>query len=64
MRYEKMMIKELIKDSKKGELTDKSYMNWGLTGIWVGLAIGRIIASILNFTYARYTIRKLKSVLN
>ena len=27
MRYEKMMIKELIKDSKKGELTDKSYMN-------------------------------------
>ena len=39
-------------------------LNWGLTGIWVGLAIGRIIASILNFTYARYTIRKLKSVLN
>ena len=38
-------------------------LNWGLTGIWVGLAIGRIIASILNFTYARYTIRKLKSVL-
>lgn len=27
MRYEKMMIKELIKDSKKGELTDKSYKN-------------------------------------
>ena len=27
MRYEKMMIKELIRDSKKGELTDKSYMN-------------------------------------
>lgn len=39
-------------------------LNWGLTGIWVGLAVGRIIASILNFTYARYTIRKLKSVLN
>ena len=39
-------------------------LNWGLTGIWVCLAIGRIIASILNFTYARYTIRKLKSVLN
>ena len=38
-------------------------LNWGLTGIWVGLAVGRIIASILNFTYARYTIRKLKSVL-
>ena len=39
-------------------------LNWGLTGIWVGLAVGRIIASILNFIYARYTIRKLKSVLN
>ena len=38
--------------------------NWGLTGIWVGLAVGRIIASILNFIYARYTINKLKTVLN
>lgn len=38
--------------------------NWGLTGIWTGLAVGRIIASILNFTYAKYTIKKLKSVLN
>ena len=38
--------------------------NWGLTGIWVGLAVGRIIASVLNFTYARYTINKLKTVLN
>ncbi|MBE6499673.1 MAG: tRNA pseudouridine(13) synthase TruD [Methanobrevibacter thaueri] len=27
MRYEKMMIRELIRDSKKGELTDKSYKN-------------------------------------
>ena len=25
MRYEKMMLRELIKDSKKGELTDKHY---------------------------------------
>ena len=39
-------------------------LNWGLMGIWIGLAVGRIIASILNFTYARYTIRKLKPVLN
>jgi putative MATE family efflux protein len=38
--------------------------NWGLTGIWTGLATGRIIASILNFTYARYTIKKLKTVMN
>ena len=27
MRYEKMMIKELIRSSKKGELTDESYKN-------------------------------------
>ena len=39
-------------------------LNWGLIGIWVGLAVGRILASILNFTYARYTIRKLKNTLN
>ena len=39
-------------------------LNMGLTGIWVGLAVGRILASILNFTYARYTIKKLKTVLN
>ena len=38
--------------------------DWGLTGIWIGLAVGRILASILNFTYARYTIKKLKTVLN
>jgi putative MATE family efflux protein len=37
---------------------------WGLTGIWTGLAVGRILASILNYAYARYTIRKLKTVLN
>lgn len=35
-------------------------LNWGLFGIWVGLAVGRILASILNFTYAKYTLRKLK----
>ena len=27
MRYEKMMVRQLIKDSKKGELDDKAYMN-------------------------------------
>ena len=37
--------------------------DWGLTGIWTGLATGRIIASILNFTYARYTIKKLKETM-
>ena len=37
---------------------------WGLIGIWTGLAIGRILASILNYSYARYTIKKLKTTLN
>ena len=37
--------------------------NWGLTGIWTGLATGRIIASIFNYIYARYTIAKLKPVM-
>ncbi|WP_458403281.1 MATE family efflux transporter [Methanobrevibacter sp.] len=35
-------------------------LNWGLVGIWIGLAVGRILASILNFCYAKYTLRKLK----
>ena len=39
-------------------------LNMGLTGIWIGLAVGRVMASILNYAYARYTIRKLKTVLN
>ena len=38
--------------------------NWGLTGIWAGLATGRMLASILNFIYAKYTLRKLKAVMN
>lgn len=37
--------------------------NMGLTGIWAGLAVGRILASILNYTYAIYTIKELKSTL-
>ncbi|WP_407409881.1 MATE family efflux transporter [Methanobrevibacter sp.] len=37
---------------------------WGLIGIWTGLAVGRILASILNYSYARYTIKKLKTTLN
>ncbi|MEE0934979.1 MAG: MATE family efflux transporter [Methanobrevibacter sp.] len=37
---------------------------WGLIGIWTGLAVGRILASILNYSYARYTIKKLETTLN
>ena len=36
------------------------YRDWGLVGIWTGLATGRILASILNFAFARYTIRKVR----
>ena len=39
-------------------------LNMGLTGIWIGLAVGRILASILNYAYARYTIKKLKTTLS
>lgn len=35
-------------------------MGWGLIGIWAGLALGRTLASILNFAFARYTIRKVR----
>ena len=35
-------------------------LGYGLTGIWIGLAVGRIIASILNYTYARVTIKRFK----
>ena len=34
-------------------------LGWGLVGIWAGLALGRVMASILNYMYARYTIGKL-----
>ena len=35
-------------------------LGWGLVGIWTGLAVGRITASILNFAFARFTIRKVR----
>ena len=35
-------------------------LGWGLVGIWTGLATGRILASILNFTFARFTIKKVR----
>lgn len=38
-------------------------LNLGLLGIWIGLALGRVLASILNFCYARYTIGKLEKTL-
>ena len=35
-------------------------LGWVLVGIWTGLATGRILASILNFAFARYTIKKVR----
>ncbi len=35
-------------------------LGWGLIGIWVGLAVGRMTASTLNYFYARYTIKGIR----
>lgn len=35
-------------------------LGWGLVGIWTGLALGRTLASILNFAFARFTIKKVR----
>lgn len=32
----------------------------GLIGVWVGLAAGRSVGGILNFSFARYTIKKIR----
>ncbi len=35
--------------------------DWGIVGIWLGLCIGRSIASILNYAFARYEIRRTRA---
>ena len=35
--------------------------NWELVGIWLGLCIGRAIASVLNYAFARYEIRRTRA---
>ena len=35
--------------------------NWGLVGIWLGLCIGRAIASVINFVFARYEIKRTRA---
>ncbi|RAP48176.1 MAG: MATE family efflux transporter [Methanosphaera sp. rholeuAM6] len=32
----------------------------GLTGVWLGLAVGRALAGALNYVYARHTINKIR----
>lgn len=36
---------------------------WGLIGIWIGLAVGRSIASIVNYIYGRHTIKQIRTKL-
>ena len=35
--------------------------DWGLVGIWLGLCIGRAIASVINFVFARYEIKRTRA---
>ena len=35
--------------------------NFGLVGIWIGLCVGRSIASVINFLFARYEIRRTRA---
>ncbi len=35
--------------------------HWHLISIWLGLCLGRSIASVINFAFARFEIRRLKS---
>ena len=37
-------------------------LGWGLVGIWLGLCIGRAIASILNYVFARYEIKRIRAI--
>lgn len=37
-------------------------LNWGLAGIWLGLCIGRINASILNYAFARFEIKRIRAI--
>ena len=35
---------------------------WKLVGVWLGLCIGRGIASIINFAFARYEIKRIRAI--
>ena len=36
------------------------YFSWGLTGVWIGLFVGRSLANILNYIFAKYTLKNLE----
>ncbi len=33
-------------------------LHWNLVGVWVGLCIGRAIASVINYVFARYEVKR------
>ena len=35
-------------------------LNLGLVGVWLGLCIGRAIASVINYIFARYEIKRIR----
>lgn len=39
-------------------------LGWGLIGVWAGLTVGKSIAGILNFLFARYTVKKINENIN
>ena len=36
-------------------------LNFGLVGIWLGLCIGRAVASVINYVFARYEIKRTRA---
>lgn len=36
--------------------------DFGLVGVWMGLCIGRAIASVLNYIFARYEIKRIRKI--
>ena len=39
-------------------------LNWGIIGIWIALSVGKGLASIINYIFARYEIKRFASFLH
>ena len=39
-------------------------LDWGLLGVWIGMAAGRALACVLNYCFARWTIGKIREEFN
>lgn len=59
----KRTLDELADEFDKGVILKLDFsgimMEWGLIGVWAGLAIGRALAGALNFFFAQYAVRNL-----